>query len=234
MTGSLVQQRTIVCFGDSVTQGIPHVAPEDTFPALLQRRLNMRFAGEYSFDVVNAGVGGENSAEGLARIETDVLAHNPALVIIEFGLNDIRYEPEKKLEKQQFAANLEKMHAILNEKNIRTIFTTPNPIIDEYHGYSKGIDYYKQWGGCNGACAAYAEVVREVTSRLQAPLVDIYDIFVQKAWEAEFKGETFDAADLSILRTLISSHDGVHPTAAGQQLIAMELYKSIVRGKLYA
>jgi lysophospholipase L1-like esterase len=211
-TGSSGKPTRLVCFGDSVTQGVPHCALEDTFVALLERRLNMRYQPSLEVSAVNAGVGGENSCEGLARIQPDVLAHEPALVAIEFGLNDIRYEPEKMVSEEQFAANLREMH----------------------HVYSQNTDYYAPWGGCDGLNAVYAETIRQVARELRAPLCDIYAAFVKEAVKSEFRGETFEYRDLSILSRYISSQDGVHPTAAGQEFIAGELYAVIVQHELLA
>jgi lysophospholipase L1-like esterase len=44
---------------------------------------------------------------------------------------------------------------------------------------------------------------------------------------AEFKGATDDASDLTCIGHLISRYDGVHPTIAGQELIAAALYRII-------
>lgn len=229
----IAKSKRIVCFGDSVTQGTPHVAPEDTFAALLERRLNARYAPN-QICVSNAGVGGENTQEGLARIEADVLAHEPVLVTVEFGLNDIRYEPEKRLSEEQFAANLHEMHDRIRAAGAIAILMTPNPIIDRYHVYSQGTAYYDPWGGCNGINAAYAAIIRQVARQAGAPLCDIYSAFVKEAVEAEFRGETFEYRDLSILGKYISSRDGVHPTTAGQERIAAELYTVIVQDDLLA
>ncbi|MEX0670490.1 MAG: SGNH/GDSL hydrolase family protein [Pirellulales bacterium] len=38
--------------------------------------------------VVNAGIGATNSHYGAARVQTDVLARDPDLVIVEFAVND--------------------------------------------------------------------------------------------------------------------------------------------------
>lgn len=222
----------IVCFGNSVTQGTPYVAPEDTFPALLERRLNARYAPSPHVCVINAGVGGENSQEGLLRLESDVLAHQPTIVTIEFGLNDIRYEPEKRLSEEQFAANLREMHRRIKEIGAQVIFMTPNPIIEMYHVYSQATDYYAQWGGCNGLNAIYAQIVREVAQQTDSFLCDIYEAFVLEAIKAEFRGETFNYEDLSVLGRYISTRDGVHPTTAGHELIAAELYSLIVQRDL--
>lgn len=230
----IIKSARIVCFGDSVTLGVPHVAPEDTFPAVLQRRLNTRYAPSPEVCTFNSGVGGENSAEGLARIDEDVLAHEPTLVTVEFGLNDIRYEPDKRVSEEQFADNLREMHRRITDAGAGVIFMTPNPIINLYHVYSHATRYYDQWGGCDGLNAIYAGVIRQIAHELSAPLCDIYSAFVKEAVEAEFRGETFDYRDLSILSSLISSRDGVHPTTAGQQKIAAELYGVIVQNELLA
>ena len=226
--------KRIVCFGDSVTQGVPHVAPADTFVALLERRLGARYGAEMDVCAINAGVGGENSAEGLTRLEADVLSLRPDLVTVEFGLNDIRYEPEKRIAEEAFAANLREIHRRLSGAGAAVIFMTPNPVIELFHVYSQGTDYYAPWGGCNGLNAVYAGIIRQVAADLQAPLCDIYAAFIKEAVRCEFRGETFNYEDLSILGRHISSQDGVHPTAAGHELIAAELYGVIVPGDLLA
>ncbi len=69
----------IVCYGDSITFGYGADAGQD-YPSWLAKKI--------AFTVINAGVDGDNSAEGLARINADVLGKGPLLVIIEFGGND--------------------------------------------------------------------------------------------------------------------------------------------------
>src|SRR5581483_8137339 len=73
----------IVAFGDSLTAGLG-VAPEDSYPAHLQRRLD---AAGYRYRVINAGVSGETTAGGLRRIPW-ILQSRPGLVILELGGND--------------------------------------------------------------------------------------------------------------------------------------------------
>jgi lysophospholipase L1-like esterase len=222
------EQYAIVCFGTSITQGVPHVPPEDTYPALLERRLNHRLADAGpKLRVINSGVSGHNTAEGLARIEPDVLAHEPDLVVIEFACNDVRYEPEKRIELHQFAANLKEMIARIREVGAEIIITTPSPIIDAYHEYSKEIDFYDPWGGCNAALDEYAEVVRQVAAQEEVTLCDIGRAFLERALEAEFEGHTADCSDLSCLAEYIRQADGVHLTVPGHRLMAAELYKII-------
>lgn len=230
----LNHSKRIVCFGDSVTQGVPHVAPADTFVSRLERRLNAKYSPEFETCAINAGVGGENTLEALARIDNDVLVHSPDVVVIEFGLNDIRYEPEKEIGEEQFAANLRQIRSLLVAAGASVIFMTPNPIVNLFHVYSQGTDFYDRWGGCEGRNAGYADVIRQVAREFGDLLADVHELFVREAVRAEYLGETFDYTDLSILSRYISSRDGVHPTAAGQELIAAELYRVIVTAKLLA
>lgn len=73
----------IVAFGDSLTAGLG-VAPDQTYPAQLQKRLD---ALGQPYLVLNAGVSGDTSAGGLRRVSW-VLAGNPRVVILELGGND--------------------------------------------------------------------------------------------------------------------------------------------------
>jgi acyl-CoA thioesterase-1 len=77
------ERPTIVAFGDSLTAGFG-VAPEESYPAQLQRRLDD--AG-YRYRVVNAGVSGETTAGGLRRVDW-ILKSRPSIVILELGAND--------------------------------------------------------------------------------------------------------------------------------------------------
>jgi lysophospholipase L1-like esterase len=70
---------TVVCLGDSITAGVG-ARPEESYPAHLEALLGV--------PVVNAGVPGDTTADALARLG-GVLAHDPWLVIVELGGNDL-------------------------------------------------------------------------------------------------------------------------------------------------
>ena len=73
------RMRTIVCFGNSITHGFG-VETEQSFPAIVGRILAVR--------VINAGLDGDTTEGGLARVDSDVLRHKPDVVTVEFGAND--------------------------------------------------------------------------------------------------------------------------------------------------
>jgi acyl-CoA thioesterase-1 len=73
-------RETIVFLGDSITSG--HGLPLDAvFPHRVGAALGLR--------VRNAGISGDVTADGLRRLESDVLAHRPKLVVVELGANDV-------------------------------------------------------------------------------------------------------------------------------------------------
>ena len=83
--GSPTPARPVVLFvGTSLTAGAG-LAAEQSFPALVQRRIDE--AG-LAYRVVNAGVSGDTSAGGLRRIEW-LLRLPVAVMILELGANDM-------------------------------------------------------------------------------------------------------------------------------------------------
>lgn len=79
----------IVCFGDSLTAGLGLDSGE-SYPDILQKLLDRR---GYHYRVVNLGVSGETTEDGLERVSM-VLSGKPAIVVLEFGANDgLRGQP---------------------------------------------------------------------------------------------------------------------------------------------
>lgn len=73
----------IAAFGDSLSAGLG-VAPGLSYPDDLQRLID---AAGYRYRVVNLGVSGDTTTDGLVRLPS-VLALHPALIVLEFGAND--------------------------------------------------------------------------------------------------------------------------------------------------
>lgn len=99
----------IVAFGDSLTAGYG-VNPDQSYPADLQRDLN---AGGYHYRVVNEGVSGNTSKDGVLRIP-EVLQFHPTVVIVAFGGNDgLRGLPirDTEMNLKTIISNLQDAHA---------------------------------------------------------------------------------------------------------------------------
>ncbi len=83
----------IICFGDSLTEGVGADAGGD-YPTALSRMLGL--------PVANAGRRGDTTAHALERLSESVLRRNPRLVIVLLGGNDFlrqlpRAESKKNL-----------------------------------------------------------------------------------------------------------------------------------------
>jgi acyl-CoA thioesterase-1 len=96
----LARTPEVVAFGDSLTAGLG-LAASEAFPARLAARLN-----DEGIDIrmVNAGVSGDTTTDGLARLDW-ALADKPDFVILALGANDAMRGIDPKIVR----ANLDKM-----------------------------------------------------------------------------------------------------------------------------
>lgn len=105
---------TILALGDSLTAGYG-LQPSEAVPAILERLL--RDEG-YNVRMINAGVSGDTSGGGLARLDWS-LAENPDAAIVELGAND----GLRGMSVQQMEQNLDTILRKLTERGIVTLFT---------------------------------------------------------------------------------------------------------------
>ena len=77
----IIPYDTIICFGDSLTSGTGADAGMD-YPSQLSEMI--------AKPVINAGVPGDTTARALKRLERDVLARSPDMVLITLGGNDLK------------------------------------------------------------------------------------------------------------------------------------------------
>ena len=90
----------IICFGDSLTGGMGAGEGED-YPSILRKSLKT--------DIMNAGKGGDTTADALNRINYDVLQYNPRIVILEFGGNDYLKKMDIKDTKRNLSQLIEEI-----------------------------------------------------------------------------------------------------------------------------
>jgi acyl-CoA thioesterase-1 len=90
----------LVCFGDSLTAGFG-TDPGESYPDNLQKILDQQ---GYHYHVVNAGISGETTKDGLERVGR-IAARHPQIVVLEFGGND----GLRGLPLEQTQANLSQM-----------------------------------------------------------------------------------------------------------------------------
>ncbi|MEO6846970.1 MAG: GDSL-type esterase/lipase family protein [Chthoniobacterales bacterium] len=197
------QTITVVAFGDSITQAT-HQAPAPAWTEILGQKIQERFP-DVIIKLINAGEGGNTTREGLRRIETDVLAHHPDFVCVEFG-NDMTYEPDRQIPPEEYITNFECIRTLVAERSKgRLIILTFPPIVDEWNKFFDH-EFYKSRGGQDAWQEAYRKPLRVYAEKSKLPLVDIDKILRKKM--------ALHGPEEVILP------DGVHINARGNEVIA--------------
>jgi len=107
----------IVAFGDSLTYGTG-AAENESYPAVLAQLIQR--------NVVRAGVPGETTVGGLARLEGVIAEHRPALVIVCLGGNDML----RKLDEAQTRSNLREIIRTIKGRGIAVALVgVPKPAL---------------------------------------------------------------------------------------------------------
>ncbi len=104
----------ILALGDSLTAGYG-LAPKDSFPSQLEAALRAR---GHDVRIINAGVSGDTSAGGLARLDWS-LADKPQFAIVELGAND----GLRGLDSKQLRKNLDAILTRLNQAGVKVLLT---------------------------------------------------------------------------------------------------------------
>lgn len=117
----------IVVFGDSLTAGYG-LSEKAAFPARLEDALQRR---GFAVRVSNAGVSGDTSAGGLARLAW-TLGDRPDLMIVELGANDAL----RGLNPQQTRQNLDRILSRLSQRHILALLAgmkAPRNLGEDYY-----------------------------------------------------------------------------------------------------
>ncbi len=193
-----VEEAKIVCFGDSVTGLYYHTGGQRTYTDMLGIALKQIYPGA-KIKMINAGISGHTTVNALARIEKDVLAHNPDLVTVMYGLNDLAKVKNVDVYKKNLAEIVERCRAIKSE----VVLCTPNTVTSTKSRPKEGV-------------VTYCNAVREVASELRVTLCDSHAAF-----------EQFRKHDQ--LAWSLTMSDEIHPNMAGHKKIAEQLAFAITR-----
>ena len=185
---SSLRTKTIVAFGDSLTA-------KSGWVGLL--------GGRFGAEVINAGVGGDSTFNARSRFANHVVAREPDIVLINFGMNDQSMGITTKkpiIALDIYTENLEYFATELTESGVDVVFVTPNPVCTAEGYYSPG-GYGLNYGTDN--MLRYCEAMRKVALKYGCGLVDI---------NAECGKED--------LTKFLNAGDGIHQSAYGHQRYA--------------
>lgn len=149
----------VVCFGDSIT-----VRTEGYDRPLLTIKLEAKLGNEW--EVINAGVNGNNTFDARQRVERDVLIHQPDLVTVLFGANDAAFH--KMVQLQDYKSNLTEIVTVLSPKKV--LLLSPLPV-----------DERLQQARTNAVLRQYAQTVREVSEETGSYYLDLFATMINLA-----------------------------------------------------
>lgn len=113
----LTEDAVILAFGDSLTYG-KGARAEESYPAVLESLINR--------NVIRSGISGELSAAGLQRLPSVLAEHNPDLVILIHGGNDML----RKKNLETAADNIRRMIQLCRENGADVIMmSVPKPTL---------------------------------------------------------------------------------------------------------
>ena len=162
----------ILAFGDSITSGtVSELLAVQTlsgvsvsYPAQLEGLLQERYP-EQTFSIVNAGVDGEGSSGGRARLPGVLDVFRPDVLLLLEGINGLEF-----LGPENVAEDLEAMVAIAQSRGVSVLLATVLPL---------GDDKAAQRPGARAAIDDLNQRIRQIAQRRGAGLVDLFSAFSQ-------------------------------------------------------
>ncbi len=192
--------RTIVFVGDSITEGAA-----DHEMGGWSRRLAARLPAGWR--AVQAGVGGDTILLILERLERDVLAHQPAIIVLAAGINDSRsWAGQPEVTQEAFAGGLRdfaaRVQAALPKSRVLVVGLTP---LDESRTLPIAEDlYYTEAAGRD-----YDAVLQDCAAEYGFGYVALRPLFEQAGGAAAL------------------TSDGLHPNPQGHALIAAAVGRAL-------
>jgi len=190
--GVQAKRTKVVCFGDSITK----------------RGYTPIMGDLLDVDTVMAGVAGNSTAQALRRMSKDVLAHEPDVVVIFFGTNDMRVDaPRVHVPVDQYQQNLETMIKACTEIKAQVVLCTLPPIKQEVYFTRYDKTFFDAAGGLTDMIADYRKVALDVAGHRNLSVVDLNQLLLQTPeW---------------------MHRDGVHPSPGGNRIIAEHIAKAV-------
>jgi lysophospholipase L1-like esterase len=191
----------IIFFGDSLTalagaeQPKQHVTKG--YVRLVQETLQETHKDK-NIEVDWVATGGHTVPDLLKRVDKDVLAKKPTIVVIQIGCNDARRIP-----KETFKSSLEELIDRLHQAQIQVVQCTLTSVGEKFDGTNKDDPKLDE----------FAEIQRQVAKAKKVPINDLRQAFV-----AHWKKHNPDNQPKGIL-----TYDGNHFNDAGHKFVAEQM-----------
>jgi len=189
----------IVFLGDSITAG--GVSPKG-YVTLIKNALTDKHK-DLGVEIVGAGISGNKVPDLQRRLEKDVLAKKPTIVVIYIGINDVWHgesDPARGTSKEKFEAGLKEIIGKIQDAGARVVLCTPTVIGEKKDGGNK----------LDKQLDEYADISRKVAKETKSTLCDL-----RKAFVGYLAKNNPDDKEKGIL-----TGDRVHLNDAGNKLVA--------------
>jgi lysophospholipase L1-like esterase len=206
MTSFAFQKKAkVIFFGDSITQA---GASSGGYILRIDSLCKTEGKGD-NYEFIGAGVSGNKVYDLYLRMDNDVLAKEPDIVLIYIGVNDVWHKATSGTgtDAGKFEIFYQAIIDKLKAKSIKIILCTP-AAIGEKTDFSNPQD---------GDMNEYSNIIRRIAKKNALPIVDLRKAFL----DYDLKNNP-ENKDRGILTT-----DRVHLNAAGNQFVAEEMWKVI-------
>ena len=173
--------------------------------------------------VVNKGIGGNATSDGLRRFKKDVLDVKPDHLILYYGMND-SHNPRRRVAPEVFRKNYQSMIDQAKQAGIKhIILVTINPVNQAI--LQRRVGNHPGKKDLNGYLTQFDNIVRKLAKKNNLPLVDLRELCMKYGGGNNVKK--------SLIRVDANGgrNDGVHLTATGYQKFA-ELFIPFFKGKI--
>ncbi len=178
-------------------------------------------SGESLF--INAGVGGNNTADMFARIDKDCLGHRPELTIFMAGTNDMN--SKKHIPLLQYEKNMRTIISKILDIKSKIILMTILPGYEPYLFTRHDKKFYEP-EGYKARMTAVNDLIKRLAVEYNLTLLDMHHIF-------DAVGDIGEKPSSLIQNEANSGKtDGIHPTQDGYRVMAVAIYDCIVQNRL--
>lgn len=157
----------IIFFGDSLTQLAGQEAPKQHvtkgYVRIVREALNEKHKDK-NIEVDWVATGGHTVPDLLKRVDKDVIAKKPTIVVIQIGCNDARRIP-----KDTFKTGLEELIDKLEKEKIQVVLCSLTSVGEKHDGTNKD----------DPNLDAFAEVARGIAKAKNVPLNDLRKAFIE-------------------------------------------------------
>lgn len=166
--------------------------------------------------VINAGIGGNNTTQLLQRIDKDVIQQKPDLTIIMVGTNDL-LNHNKMISYAQYAENVNELVKKLKNEGIEVLLMSSPPVDSAYLFMRHHRNLYTE--APNEIMNSASDIVEKIALKNKALYLNLNEKFVKL-------GLPKHNEDLFFRNPINSgAKDGVHPTTLGYHFIAENVFQ---------